>query len=872
MRQTFLFFFIFILFNVEKIAAQCEFPTIFDQEVIKCDDDIADGITVFSINDINFYSPDSLHRTFSDANQGINPLPSSFSNITPYRDRVFARLDQGNCVETAIIYLEVQSFPVFENEVYEICEANSDGIATFYLGSIRNKIRQETGHYVSFFPTMEDASRGRNAIPLIYENTSNPETIYMKSGSNCATIKELEISVNNIEPPIINDLPTQFYCPTEVGAYDLTAYVPQLVENTEGLTFSYYNDFLDMLGKTNPIENPSTFEFTFGTKEIFVRVDDNQSGCYNYTSLFFNFNASCEVECGETFNLNFCQTSDDRSYTFINTGGSPLTFEIVDGTIDTFGSNSGYIVVRDSDGTELYNGNGTPTSTNRVNTLKGLAFQSTGNKITLEFYSILNTCNRNPETYIPIDINVNCSSDVGLIELSAFLDSNMNGSFDVDELYYSRGTFSYEKNNDGIITEIVSSNGQAIIVADKETDIFKISYELNEESLNCFNNPISVFDNISVSPSSTYEIDFPIVEIEDCEDLSVYLINDFAAPRPGFEHQNYLVLQNLGTTHISSGTIEFVADSQLTFVRAESDNLNYSFLQNINGFNLDFVNLSPGDTEYIQIFMTSPTDIELGTIVTNTSAYVTQDNDNYLENNTSILSEVVIGSYDPNDILESHGPEILHSSFGSEDYLYYTIRFQNVGTADAINVSIDNTLDSRLDKSTIQMLSSSHANVFTRTNNQLNWQFDDIYLPSEDMDEPNSHGYLHYKIKPLAGYSVGDIIPNTAEIYFDFNPAVITNTFETEFTTTLSNTEINSSVFSIYPNPTRSFIELNFGKGINKTIKINIYDIQGKRVFDKTNEVEDASLKIDVSQLTKGMYFLKVDDGTSKTTKKLIVK
>ena len=170
------------------------------------------------------------------------------------------------------------------------------------------------------------------------------------------------------------------------------------------------------------------------------------------------------------------------------------------------------------------------------------------------------------------------------------------------------------------------------------------------------------------------------------------------------------------------------------------------------------------------------------------------------------------------------------------------------------------------------MLSSSHNNVFTRTDNQLNWQFDNIHLPSEDMDEPNSHGYVYYKIKPAVGYSIGDIIPNTAEIYFDFNPAVITNTFKTEFTTTLSNTDFNKVGFSILPNPAKNTVELRFNKISNQTINAAIYDIQGKLILNSTNELQNSSIKLDVSVLKSGMYFLKVNDSINKMTQKLIIK
>src|SRR5690606_28633128 len=128
------------------------------------------------------------------------------------------------------------------------------------------------------------------------------------------------------------------------------------------------------------------------------------------------------------------------------------------------------------------------------------------------------------------------------------------------------------------------------------------------------------------------------------------------------------------------------------------------------GFILNLTNLPPNAREEIYVKMYVPITVPLGSYVTNEVMYLGTDSRS--DNNYSSITRIVRGSYDPNDINESHGPEIFYDDFSTDDYLYYTIRFQNVGTADAINVSIDNTLDDGLDKSTIQMLSASHDYVF----------------------------------------------------------------------------------------------------------------------------------------------------------------
>ena len=71
-----------------------------------------------------------------------------------------------------------------------------------------------------------------------------------------------------------------------------------------------------------------------------------------------------------------------------------------------------------------------------------------------------------------------------------------------------------------------------------------------------------------------------------------------------------------------------------------------------------------------------------------------------------------------------------------------------------------------------------------KINNKLIWNFYDINLPPTISDPILSHGFVQFKVKPVSGFSVGTIIPNTADIYFDYNPAIVTNTFETDFVET----------------------------------------------------------------------------------------
>jgi uncharacterized repeat protein (TIGR01451 family) len=71
--------------------------------------------------------------------------------------------------------------------------------------------------------------------------------------------------------------------------------------------------------------------------------------------------------------------------------------------------------------------------------------------------------------------------------------------------------------------------------------------------------------------------------------------------------------------------------------------------------------------------------------------------------------------------MESRGEKILHSTFTANDYLYYTIRFENTWTASTINFRVNDLLDSRLNENTIKMIGASHNYIMDRVDTNLTW-------------------------------------------------------------------------------------------------------------------------------------------------------
>ena len=77
--------------------------------------------------------------------------------------------------------------------------------------------------------------------------------------------------------------------------------------------------------------------------------------------------------------------------------------------------------------------------------------------------------------------------------------------------------------------------------------------------------------------------------------------------------------------------------------------------------------------------------------------------------------------------------------------------------------------------------------------------------------------------------------------------------------------DLNDAELLVYPNPTSDFINIS---GINSGANITL--INGKGEIILSLKSKETNLRIDLRQLSTGMYFLKVDSGKSQSVKKII--
>lgn len=260
--------------------------------------------------------------------------------------------------------------------------------------------------------------------------------------------------------------------------------------------------------------------------------------------------------------------------------------------------------------------------------------------------------------------------------------------------------------------------------------------------------------------------------IPNVNDL-IIKITPYVEARPGFNHKYRITVKNEGTT-VQNGNIIFYYDTALVYQSASVPGTNTA-----GTITWPINNMQPLSQFTTDLQFLIPAVVPLGYHI-NAGAYALGNiPDTTLYDNHDTVMQIAIGSYDPNDKQVFPVQGLSQQEIAAGKYLDYLVRFQNTGTASAINIRVEDTLSAALNINTFEMLDASHAYTWKIENNLLTVSFANIQLPDSGADEVNSHGFFRFRIRPYPNATVGDQINNTAYIYFDFNEAVITNTAHT---------------------------------------------------------------------------------------------
>jgi len=441
------------------------------------------------------------------------------------------------------------------------------------------------------------------------------------------------------------------------------------------------------------------------------------------------------------------------------------------------------------------------------------------------------------------------------------------------------GNLTYDYNNDNCDVSDYPVQGILVKIADDNISYTTLTDDQGNYSLFIGEGTYSVaivetslpegYDATPISAEVVFTdfgnnevVDFCITAINPTNDLKITLLplND---ARPGFDSEYEIVYENVGTTLLSGDvTLEFDIDRQnyLSSLPIETSIID-------NTISWEFTDLIPFESRTIVVkFNNEPPPInDSGDILIFTATINPILDDATPDDNVYNLDQIIVNSQDPNDKLVLQGRQILEEQVG--DYLDYKIRFQNIGTADAINVLVTDQLSENLDWNTFRIISSSHDyRVEIVNENSISFYFDNINLPAEQDDPEGSNGYVSFQVRTKSDLVLGEIIENEANIYFDFNAPIFTNLVITEIVDELGMNDFNvSKHVALYPNPVSDVLRISMTDYITFNHAI-VYSVLGEKLIETSEE------NIDFSNLSEGMYFVEIETVQGSISKKIIKK
>ncbi|MEM9819964.1 MAG: T9SS type A sorting domain-containing protein [Bacteroidota bacterium] len=451
-----------------------------------------------------------------------------------------------------------------------------------------------------------------------------------------------------------------------------------------------------------------------------------------------------------------------------------------------------------------------------------------------------------------------CGDNLSKIRYFTYYDLNQNQSFDPDEPFYSDASIAIDPLSTLHFDN--SGNGGTLYL---EPGDYTLSLGDNDSwSLTTSTNnfPISI-----TAPNSCDSIYFGLSPIVETAQLATTIQSP---PTRCNEFIDFEVCtKNIGTT-TESGILWIDIDPEILAVdlidQVDTVEAPYSY-----GWH--FSNLYPSQSisRSIRLQIPGPPDFPLGDLL-NFFAYVDFEEQSWIQNATGFRYQPEVRcSYDPNDKLVNPNRDGNYTLF--EESLVYTVRFQNTGNDYARDVVIRDTLDPNLDASTFQILGTSHPNqLSTRLleDQYLTFDFSNIFLPDSTADFEGSQGYVSYLIKGEEGLAENTPIENTASIYFDFNPPIVTNTTQNIMVSELPTTSVQSVLsenLKVFPNPTKDWVHIQYEKP--EMIDYELKDMMGRPIVRGTFQ---SQTHFSIQTLPDGVYWLHLNTTEGNITHKII--
>jgi len=91
-----------------------------------------------------------------------------------------------------------------------------------------------------------------------------------------------------------------------------------------------------------------------------------------------------------------------------------------------------------------------------------------------------------------------------------------------------------------------------------------------------------------------------------------------------------------------------------------------------------------------------------------------------------------------------------------------------------------------------------------------------------------------------------------------------------DITSLVENHELHAHNFSLFPNPAQDYLNIDYQDKNGETLHLVIYDMHGRIVYNETINTGAEVLRVNISNLQKGMYLCRLYNENSSIIKKII--
>ena len=273
----------------------------------------------------------SYHLTANDADLNLNPIDKTipFQN-TVNPQTIYVRVENitdPNCYGTSSFILNVEIEPIFNDpiDIFTCDDISYDFVETIDLNDVINQMSSGSPDPLnfSFHLNQNDAENGINTQPLLFTNTVNPQTIYVRvdKGGVCYEVRPFNINILSV--PQVNPISSIVVCDDNydgISVFDLDNAVADFinVRPNDNFTIAFFETLMDAETDSNPITNLNAYNnLTPFQQTIYFKATNNDTNCPVIVP--FDLIVNLPPEIIDFQNFQFCDNdSNSIDLTLIN--------------------------------------------------------------------------------------------------------------------------------------------------------------------------------------------------------------------------------------------------------------------------------------------------------------------------------------------------------------------------------------------------------------------------------------------------------------------------------------------------------------------------------------------------------------------------